>query len=76
MGDGTNPEDTEKNRAINSMAEVLMSAWEEAEGERPTASYVATFADMARAVVDSLQCEFCGEAIDLDLCAGYIMGDW
>jgi hypothetical protein len=50
MGDGTNPRDTDANRKINELAEVLMSAWAEAEGHRPSASYVSTFADMARAI--------------------------
>lgn len=34
----------------NDIARTLMAAWEKAEGEKVNPSYVATFADMARAV--------------------------
>lgn len=42
---------------VDAMARVLMAAWEAAEGRPVKASYVATFADMARAVLlsDSLR---------------------
>lgn len=36
---------------VDKIAVVLMNAWEHAEGKPVTASYVATFADMARAVI-------------------------
>lgn len=36
------------------IARVLMAAWEEAEGKPVNPSHVATFADMARAVLDTL----------------------
>lgn len=36
---------------VNHTARVLMTAWEQAEGKPVTASYVATFADMARAAL-------------------------
>lgn len=37
---------------VDRVARLLMEAWEVAEGYYPTASYVATFTDMARVVVD------------------------
>lgn len=36
---------------VNHVARVLMDAWEKAEGKPVSPSYVATFADMARAVL-------------------------
>ena len=36
---------------VDRVARLLMAAWEQAEAQAPTASYVATFADMARAVI-------------------------
>lgn len=36
---------------VDRVARLLMAAWEQAEGRAPTVSYVATFADMARAVI-------------------------
>ena len=36
---------------VNDVARTLMDAWEQAEGKPVTLSYVATFADMARAVL-------------------------
>lgn len=37
--------------AVDRIARVMLAAWEHAEGEPVSASYVATFADMARAVL-------------------------
>lgn len=37
---------------VDKLAAVLIHAWEKAEGKEVNASYVATFADMARAVVE------------------------
>lgn len=37
--------------AVNDLAGVLLIAWEDAEGKPVTPSYVATFADMARAAL-------------------------
>ena len=36
---------------VDRVARLLMAAWEQAEGQAPAASYVASFADMARAVI-------------------------
>ncbi len=47
MGDMVNMTDPE----VDEVACLLMDEWEAAEGEPVGASYVATFADMARAVV-------------------------
>jgi hypothetical protein len=47
MGDMVNMTDPE----VDEVAALLMDVWEHAEGKPVTASYVATFADMARAVV-------------------------
>lgn len=40
-------------RDVDTLARVLMAAWEAAEGKPVSASYVATHADMARAVLAS-----------------------
>ena len=37
---------------VNRVARILMDAWEKVEGKPVNVSYVATFADMARAIVD------------------------
>lgn len=37
---------------LDRMTRILMTAWETAEGARVGVTYVATFADMARAVLD------------------------
>ena len=39
--------------AVDTTARLLMAAWEKAEGKPVSASYVATFADMARAVLEA-----------------------
>lgn len=39
---------------VNRLARVLMSEWERVEGKPVSISYVATFADMARAVLADL----------------------
>lgn len=44
----------EMNDETDKIAAVLMDAWEKAEGEKVTASYIATFADMAKAVQEWL----------------------
>lgn len=44
-------EDAPQSDEINHLARVLMAAWENAEGKPVNVSYVATFADMARAVL-------------------------
>lgn len=41
-------------RETDRIARVLMAEWERAEGKPVNPSYVATFADMARAVLDDL----------------------
>ena len=38
---------------VDRVARVLMDAWEAAEGERVSVSYVATHADMARGILES-----------------------
>jgi hypothetical protein len=38
-------------REVDRVARVLMAAWEQAEGTPVSPSYVATFADLARAVI-------------------------
>lgn len=50
MGMRRNGMDDETDR----LAAVLMTAWEEAEGKPVSASYIATFADMAKAVQEYL----------------------
>lgn len=42
---------TDEKAQVDHVARVLMAAWEKAEGKPVTPSYVATFADMARAVL-------------------------
>lgn len=37
---------------VDEIARVLLGAWEKAEGKPVNVSYVATFADMARAIVE------------------------
>jgi len=37
---------------VDKYAQIMMAAWEKVEGESVSASYVATFADMARAVAE------------------------
>jgi len=39
------------NTEVNRIARILMDAWEKAEGKPVNASYVATFVDMAKAVI-------------------------
>lgn len=39
------------NNEVDRVARVLMAEWERVEGKAVSASYVATFADMARAVI-------------------------
>lgn len=36
---------------VNRVARLLCDAWEKAEGKKVNPSYIATFADMARAVI-------------------------
>lgn len=43
---------------VDRYARVMMAAWEKAEGEPVSVSYVATFADMARAVVSQIELEY------------------
>jgi hypothetical protein len=42
------------NDETDKIAAVLMQAWEDAEGKKVNASYIATFADMAKAVQEWL----------------------
>ena len=56
LRDGTRPWDEARAPEIDALARILMDAWAKAEGPdnlvvRHPASYVATFADMARAVL-------------------------
>ena len=77
MGDGTNPRDTPHNRKVNEVARLLMEAWDQAE-LRPitfSASYVATFADMARAVVDRYELDRLEEVQVRDLQEGDVLSD-
>lgn len=51
---------------VDDLARTLMEAWKQAEGTPVTASHVATFVDMARAVLardeDEFHCELCGSS--------------
>lgn len=44
-------EASRKATLVDQVASTLMDAWEAAEGEKVNVSHIATFADMARAVV-------------------------
>lgn len=52
---------------INRVAKILMDAWARAEPEHNVTkypvSYIATFADMARAVVEDRELLECGKAV-------------
>jgi hypothetical protein len=54
MGDGTS---RQLDPLVNEVAWLLMDTWMVAEGSPVTASYVATFVDMAQAVVNAYELE-------------------
>lgn len=61
---------------VNRLARVMMTAWEKAEGKPVNVSYVATFVDMARAVVSDKNMTtppcICDPNNDYDYCLGCV----
>lgn len=52
LGESRRPVSDEELLVIK-ICEIMMEAWEKAEGEKVNISYIATFVDMAKALVDS-----------------------